>query len=388
MDVSLGMSYAQARLRLGIVAVGAIVLLSAVAFVYRLPSTFFPFFGGPWYGDWAALAVFYLAYAIISLPFDFAGGFWLPCRYDRLCQPLSLFLMKWARGVSIQGLVMTLSGLAILEAGKRAGYWGAVGTVAILQILLLLLQARLAALVGGFVSGEVGGAGLESSFRAAGRNQPRAVSFESHDPGFSGGFAGLPGLDCLVMPVYWLRSLSPDALEAEFLRRAGLMVTGARLRGVFVAMAWNLAGFMLCAALPWVRLDSVFGLLEAVLGSTLWSFVGLLVLPSVSRPGVFEADRWAAGHGASSATLLLAMTEIDQLQEDEPSRSTWVERIFHPVPSIENRLKALDSERRPSGAWQASRVALYLSWAHFGLLSRAVYSNSGRPELWVIPPGD
>ena len=382
------MSYAQARLRLGITAVGTLVLLTTVAFAYQLPSTFFPFFGGPWYADWAALAVFYLAYAMVSLPFDFAGGFWLPCRHQRLCLSFPHFLMRWFRGVFLQGLVMTLSGLAVLEAGKRAGYWGAVGAVGCLQFLLLAFQARLAALVGGLASGEAAGLALESSFRAAGRRHPRAVVFDSIDPGFSGGFAGLPGLDRLVVPRQWLRSLSPDALHAEFLRRVGLLATGTRFRGVLVALAWNQAGFMLSAALPWVRLDSAYGLLEAVLGSTLWSFLGLLMLPSLSRAGVLEADRWARDHGATPASLLLAMTEIDQLQDDEPSRSAWVKRIFHPVPSIENRLSALDSQSRPSGAWQASRLALYLSWAHLGLLSRAVHSTAGRPELWVIPPGD
>jgi hypothetical protein len=383
-----GMSYAQARLRLGIAGVGVLVVLSCVVFAYQLPSTFFPYFGGPWYADWAALAAFYLAYALVSLPFDILGGYYIPCRHQRLCLPFPLFLMKWARGVAVQGAVMTLAGLAVLEAGKRGGYWGAVAAVAALQVLLLAVQAKLAAMVGALRQGESPGQLLEAPFRAAGRGQPPATTFDSLDAGFSGGIAGLPGLDRLVIPRHWVRSLSPDALETELLRRAGLLASGARARGVLLAMAWNLSGFMLSAAMPWVRLDSVFGVLQAFLGCTLWSFLGLLVLPFFSRAGVFEADRWALDHGATSASLLLAMTEIDQLQDDEPARSRWVERVFHPVPSIENRLKAIEGARRQIGAWQAARVALYLSWAHFGLLSRAVHCNAGRPELWVILPGD
>ncbi|NWF83180.1 MAG: hypothetical protein HXY18_05045 [Bryobacteraceae bacterium] len=371
------MSYAQARLRLGIAAVGTIVVLSAVLFVYQLPSTIFPFYGGPWYADWAALIVFYLGYALVSMPFDLAGGYWLPCRHNRICLPLPVFLWKWVRGVAVQGCFMTLAGLAILESAKLAGYWGAVAAVAIIQFLLLLFQTRIALLVGGLAPSS-----------SADAQKSGALALDSLDPGFSGGFAGLPGLERLILPGHWLRALSPEALDVELKRRAGLLATGTRLRGVLLASAWNLAGFMLCGALPWVDLATIFGLLEAVLGCALWSFLGLLILPSLSRPGVLEADRWAIDHGATHSSLLLAMTEIDRFQEDEPSRSRWIERIFHPIPSIENRLKALESPRRPTGAWQAARMALYLSWANFGLLSRAVHCNSGRPDLWVIPPGD
>lgn len=384
------MSYAGARLRLGIAGVGSIVVMTAIAFAYQLPSTFFPFYGGPWYADWAALAVFYLIYALISMPFDFLGGYLLPCRFHRLCLPFPIFMLKWMRGVLVQGVVMTSAGMAVLQAGKMEGYWGAVAAVAVIQLILLWLQAPLAALAGALERAEnaPAQAAWADSSRAAGGRLPQAITFESLDPGFSGGYSGLPGLSRLILPRHWTRLLSAEALSAELLRRAGVLATGARTRGVLLAMGWNLAGFMISAAMPWVRLDTVFGVIQVTLGCTLWSFLGLLALPSFSRPAVIEADRWALEHGATPASLLLAMTEIDQMQEDEPSRSKWIERIFHPVPSIENRLKAIETGHKPAGAWQAARLALYLSWAHFGLLSRAVHCNSGRPELWVILPGD
>lgn len=380
--------YARARLRLGIAGVGVIVAGSAIAFAYQLPSTFFPYYGGPWYADWVALLAFYLVYALVSAPFDLAGGYFLPCRYSRLCLPFPVFLLKWARGVVVQGVVMTLAGLAILQAGKTAGYWGAVAAVLALQLMLLAAQAPLAALAGTLTRSDSGPLKFDAHFHTAGKTQPPVTVFESLDQGFSGGYSGLPGFDRLILPRHWIRALSPEALDTELLRRAGLLASGARRRGVLLAMGWNLAGFMISAAMPWVRLDTVFGVIQTTLGCTLWSFLGLLILPSISRPAVMEADRWALEHGASQDALLLTMTELDQFQEDEPSRPAWIERIFHPVPSIENRLRELQSNRKRSGAWQAARVALYLSWAHLGLLSRAVHCNSGRPELWVIFPGD
>jgi hypothetical protein len=168
-----GGSYARARLKLGVAGVGWIVTLTAIAFVYQLPSTFFPFYGGPWYADWAALGAFYLAYALISVPFDMIGGYVLPCRYHRLCLPFPVFLLKWMRGVVVQGVVMTLAGLAVLEAGKYAGYWGAVGVVAAIQIILLAAQAPLAAPASG------GGVARDSS-RLTG---PRVFGWVLRTPG-------------------------------------------------------------------------------------------------------------------------------------------------------------------------------------------------------------
>jgi hypothetical protein len=82
------------------------------------------------------------------------------------------------------------------------------------------------------------------------------------------------------------------------------------------------------------------------------------------------------------------MIDLDRLQDDEPNRSRWVERVFHPIPSVKSRMGALRRTGSERGAWQGARMTLYLSWACFGFLSRAVHCNVGRPELWVLFPGD
>lgn len=125
---------------------------------------------------------------------------------------------------------------------------------------------------------------------------------------------------------------------------------------------------------------------------TLWSFVGVLVLPSVSRPAVFSAD--AAARQSHDAQLMgTTITQLDGWQDDEPERGERVETVFHPVPSRGARIRALDiadghDTASGAGAWQATRVMLYLSWAGVGGLARAVHCNVGRPPLWVLLPGD
>jgi hypothetical protein len=372
------MTYARARLWLGISGVGTLVFLATLAWVYRLSWTFFPFDGSV-FADTAALWTFYFAFALVSFYFDVMGGYWLPCKFGRLCVNFPVFLMKWLRGVSVQGSCMVASALLILQAGRLAGLWGAVAALLAIQFLLLLLQARLAKLAGGL--SPLRDAQLQES-------GPRVEVWGALDGGFSGGLAGLPGRETVVVPEHWHRALPENALRAELLRRTGILSTGSRTLGVLVAVAWNTAGFILASQVPGAGVTRVAELVQTILGCTLWNFLGLLILPSLSRGGVLAADRWASERGTDFATLYTLIRELDQWQDDEPVRKPWIERIFHPIPSVETRLNALQTGRSASGAWHAARLALFLSWASFGLLSRAVHCNSGRPELWVLLPSD
>jgi hypothetical protein len=359
----------------GVSGVGAFVAFALVMYLWQLPATMFPFDGGPLWAEWAALVTLFKIYVLISLPFDFLGGYWLPCKYNRLCLMFPVFWMKWVRGVLTQGAVMTGSALILFEAGRRGGVWAAAGVLALLQLILIAAQLPLAQWAGALKRRPGGPAG--------------SVVLSGFDAGFSGGYAGLPGLEKHVLPAHWLDALPPESLRAVLLRRAAILASGARLRGVLLAMAWNLGGFILCAQLPGAGVGRLWEFVTTLMGMTLWSFLGLLLLPSLSRPAVFAADRAALAQGAEPEALRHAITEIDQWQEDEPSRGRWLERIFHPVPAAARRLRALDQPAGGAGGyWHAARLALYLSWAHFGLLSRAVHCNTGRPELWVLFPGD
>lgn len=368
------MTYARARLWTGVSAVGTFVLFSLIMYLWQLPATLFPFDGGPLWAEWAALVTLFGLYTLINLPFDFLGGYWLPCRYHRLCLMFPMFWMKWIRGVLVQGAVMTASALLLFESGRRWGLWAALVVLVALQILLIACQLPLAKLVGALAT----------------RPAPErpAVRLDGFDSGFSGGVTGLPGRETIVLPGHWIDSFSPDQLRAVLLRRSAVLASGARLRGLAAAMLWNTAGFALCAHLPGAGVERLWEFVTTLVALTLWSFLGLLLLPSLSRPAVIAADRHALNHGANPTALREAILEIDHWQEEEPQRGRWLERIFHPVPSVQNRLRALESETPASGAWHAARMALFLSWANFGMLSRAVHCNAGRPELWVLFPSD
>lgn len=378
--IEISMTYARARLWLGVAGVGSWILLSSIALLFVLPASVFPYSGSLPPADFAAFWALFGFYSAVSLPFDLRGGYLLPCRYQKHCLMFPTYLAKWLRAVAVQGAVMTVSAFLLLQAGRAGGVLAATAMLALLQAALIAVQPWLARLAGGLHV-------LRPLAPPEGVRSKVSV-WGGLDPAFTGGVAGWPGTAGIFVPDEWVRSLPPAALEAAILHREGAVRTGSRLRGLVVAMVWNLAGFALSAHLPGAGVGAVWELVQTFLGCTVWSFAGLLILPSLSRAGVFEADHWALRNGAARDALAAAISELEHLQEGEPSRSPWIERIFHPIPSVESRLRSLNSDPPRWGAWNAARMALYLSWANFGLLSRAVHCNCGRPEAWVLLPSD
>ena len=175
-------------------------------------------------------------------------------------------------------------------------------------------------------------------------------------------------------------------------RRAWALNSGARGQGMAVALAFVILGIgLVLAVVPDAGLTRANGLLMTSAGFTLWSFLGLLTLPSLSRRAVMNIDRMAVTGAHEVALFEQTIRALDSVQEDEDSRPVWVERIFHPVPAPNERFRALRSTAVVSSGlmpYRVTRNMLFTSWAGFSWLSRAVHCNCGRPVLWAIPPGD
>lgn len=127
---------------------------------------------------------------------------------------------------------------------------------------------------------------------------------------------------------------------------------------------------------------------------SLWSFLGLLTLPTLSRRGVIEVDERARAEGCPSETIRSTTHLLDELQDGEhelqdgePDRPSVVETVFHLIPSVRSRLE-VPRTHGVVGFWDAARTAIYLSLAGLGLLGRAVHCNCGRPSLWAFLPTD
>jgi hypothetical protein len=208
------------------------------------------------------------------------------------------------------------------------------------------------------------------------------------DEAFVGGWIGVQA-PALWIPSRWTAPEHRDLLAVQFARRHTQFTTGARRRGLLRAVLWPVAGVALFAPLlPWSSTDAAFWLALPAL-STLWTFVAVLLLPSLSRPIVYNADA-AAAQRLGTSKVVHAIRQLDAWQDDEPERSPGVEFIFHPVPSRANRERALARVHRKTfgGAHQQTRLTLFTSLTAFGLLGRVVHCNIGRPELWAVYPGD
>lgn len=367
------MTYARARLWLGISGVGTFVVLASAGIALDLPGAL------DGYGDVSALVLALLAYALISLPFDLLGGFLLPKRFGRKVPSTSRFAIGWSRGVLLQAVVMLGAGLLVLAAGRVGGVGAAAAVYAAGMVALILFQAPLARLVGGLKLVE---------------RRDGVTLLSGEDEGFTGGVVGPPGAARVIVPAHWQAEFGGETTRIAIARRQSVAESASRTRGLVWAVLWNIAGFLLAATLvPGAGVATASGLISLSLGAVLWSFVGLLLLPSLSRASVLEADRRALERAElPQGELVEAIGALDRLQDDEPERSRWIERVFHPLPSVRNRVDALEQGRLPAAAaysgWHTARNALYLSWACLGFLSRAVHCNAGRPALWVMLPAD
>jgi STE24 endopeptidase len=69
---------------------------------------------------------------------------------------------------------------------------------------------------------------------------------------------------------------------------------------------------------------------------------GLLVLPTLGRRQAFAADRYWVECGGDPNVLRATLHLLSERNLASSRLPVWVERIFHPVPTIESRLAAID----------------------------------------------
>jgi hypothetical protein len=378
------MTYARSRLYLGASAVGSVSVLAALGVAFDLPSAVPSAALAPGTElTWLALLV--AVHAALMAPFDLFGGVLLPREYGRSEESLGRFARRWLRGACAYASMLALAALTLMLASRAFGSGGSAAAFTAIAALLLHAQPRIAELVG---AGRVIVPSGSSPASDLGVRTRVLVTDQAH---VTGGAYGLPGRSAWVVPGHWLRDDERVGLALQLVRRAWLTSTGARDRGVLLALAWTAVPLVvhLVAVGPIVALADVVRL---ALWGTLWSFVGVLVLPTPSRWAVYRADAAALAAGFDREALGASLERLEADQDDELERSRGVEAIFHPIPAAHHRLAVVAGRRDPGpsglSAWHAARMALYLSVGGLGLLGRAVHCNVGRPEAWVFLPSD
>ncbi len=380
------MTYGRARLWLGIVGVGSLVTIAAIALILELPQKMLetsPRLGLP---EFLQLVAVIGAVTLWLLPMDIIGGFLLPKKFKKTDESFLEWLRNYFGTAFIQALLFVFCGVMILLSGRTYGVTGGLAAIGVLMIACIAARDR-------FVRSrnlklETSAGKLDEAITKTQTWQicvPRIVIMEHNDLGFTGGVIGAGKNVEIVIPKAWL-SFDTEELATIISRRALAVSSGSYMRGLVAAFFWNLTGIWLCSFLTGSGLDSVSGLVTTVCGFTIWSFFGLLILPTVSRNASLKIDQSLLSRGMPSEMISSAASRMDQLQDDEPERPRLIETIFHPVPSVKGRSSNGSVSRIE--AWNVARTSLFFSWACLGFLSRSVHCNLGRPELWTMLPTD
>ena len=360
------MTYARARLFLGITTVGSMVTLCVVALALRLPQQFFSMPPTNIADTAKGLLLIFGLYASLALPLDFIGGYVLEHIFHRDVPQLGNFAYRLVRGILAQGCVYVACGLTLIEMHVRFGNVGENLMFVALQLLLITCQLPLAMFVGGLKRTQDGLTG--------------------QGPHGTGGITGFPGSETVVLPMHWKPILSNKLLSVMESRRRYAIASGLRRNGVLLALAWNIGGFAISVLLAGGT-GSVASLLSTSLYFSLTSFIGLLVLPKPSQNAVLQLDD-AISKDGNRDNLVAAIRALAGIQDDEKTRHTAVQLIFHPIPSVSLRTGMSINGTRQFAAWNAARLAIFLSWAGLSFVSRAVHCNVGRPDVWVLLPCD
>lgn len=367
------MSPGKARLLTGISCVGTLVVLAGTSLYFDIPKSTFPSNPTTPPREFLSFLTFFVAIASVLFTFDFVGGVLIPAACEPESPTFMAWFKGWSRSVVLQTLFYSISFFLYLQIGRAIGAPSLVGVFAILQVMLL--------------------AGQELIWRLTTANRSHKdhgiSSFVQHsDQRFVGGVTGLPGFESILIPEGWKNRLQPSEIKMLVSRRGAAVKTGLRLRGIIFAMMWNISGFAVAIMASGSVVQTVADLVSVFLWFLLLSFVGLLVLPTFNRRGVFALDHQLALN-CSPIELQRAILELDDITEQDPNRSVSAESIFQPIPCPERRNEAIKTGIVPTlGTWNVARTALYLSWAFGGPLARAVHCNVGRPELWAILPTD
>ncbi|QJR37464.1 hypothetical protein [Gemmatimonas groenlandica] len=379
-----GLTYARARLYLGITGVGSAVLLSAAMLYFRIPSQGLSLSSAqPVPAALFRVGLIFAFAPMAFLMFDLIGGAWLVRRREWA----STWLTRWLRGVAVQWVVWMLSAAALMLASRAGGTPAAVAVFVVVQLLLAAGRGRMSRVIANLPVVPTPDR-IARAATQAGLDVSRLEVVESPDESFVGGWSGLTA-HTLVVPARWAQ-LSDAALTAMLRRRHIIGTSGAHMRGVFGAIGWNTIGFVVALLLTGVSPSSAGGVVTLAAAMTLWAFVGVLLLPTPSRAAVYAIDA-AATASTDIASMTAGIEQLDKWQDDEPVRRAGVETVFHPVPGRRGRITRLVANAGAVKAWHAhhlARHALWLSWGACTPLSRAVHCNVGRTALWAMLPGD
>jgi STE24 endopeptidase len=303
---------------------------------------------------WLVGVTFFLASAIIGLPWGIYEEWGFEKSYGRTSQPLSDFLMQDAIGTVISSLLGALFFLGIYalirKAGKRWWLWSGglaafagAATMILSPVLIEPLFNEYKPLQDGPVK-----AALVDMAAEAGIPADRIFVYDGsrQSNNFTANVSGLFGSKRIAISDVALKGASLDEVKAVTGHEIGHYVSGHiwRMVGVLVLLAMVL--FFLADRL-FPRFARLFGSNAQIGDPTglpilifLVGFLGLFAQPAMNavvRAGEREADNYSLKHVNLPDALASALVKTAEYRYPRPS--ALQEAIFYTHPSVEWRVR-------------------------------------------------
>lgn len=368
------LTLARKRLLLGSSNVGIVVVLSLILLATNTLESVLSGHSIRSFSDLISLFLFFLTFSVIQSGFDLMGA--TACERDEVYPNLEVVFRSLLRGIVIHTAVIFLSAILIHIGANILGRFGAISLMLLIFYFLSKFKLEIAQLIS-----------PDLSIKQLGEGRREVVSAQ---PSFHGGIQNNED----ISSNYLFSTLTSDEATVLRKRRELIIQHGNARLGEKYSFAVLLFGAFIGMFIFGINPKSVSGLCELSLWSSAWSFICLLILPTFDRRAVFAMDRTTLSEGVDKSVFESALRKQDLFFDDETVRTKLIEKIFHPIPMLEERIleirnfdidKTLNKEqgRIP---WHILRQSLYLSWGSLSMISRSVHCSVGRPQCWVFLP--
>ncbi len=327
-------AYQRIRLWAGITSIGFNLLL---ILFFAVTSTWWAsLLNGPTW-EFLFLGTLAVGISLANLPFDLLSGFAIESAFRQTTQSLAVWIRDWliGRGAACLGLCFSFS----------LFWWNhSTSGAHVLPILVLacaLLIAGILSIPTGFKAPPHSS---ESRFEIGLREKlilrngrPRDIRwFDNREAHFVNGFISPSGVLCLSTTV--ASELTPREASLLAAREEWFRVSGAFLAEGTIVVLWSLLGLFFA-----LTISSSSGLQAAICGAAVvtgWCFLALFIWPSLNRNWMTKADQYLLTLAAHDEVCAL-LQKIQSLNKTDISLSPSKIAVFHPIPPLEKRLRAL-----------------------------------------------
>jgi STE24 endopeptidase len=293
------------------------------------------------------VAIFFIVYLILNYPLELYFGYLEERQFGLAKQGIRAWTRDWLIGSLHHGLQFLIgSSLLLLIQSLAQRSW--VLWTALLLAGLLLLSSYFAAslLPRGLFHWERADAALQRRLeQLAGMSLPPIVIFNAAQlRDYSGGLVGLGNRQVLLISRSTLTAASDEMVRFVLLHEMGHRRHHHVMLATLSAWAWLVLGLCMGNLVMQRFSPQSMGLPPAIawmaLCLSVWMALGEPILAYLGRRLEYQADRFFLRSGGTLETMRAALSELADRNLARTEELRRRQNIFHPLPSVWNRLHA------------------------------------------------